>query len=343
METRKIQQVGGGTYTVSIPISWAEEHEVEAGETAYLYTHRDGSLVVRWSEREENALGAVDVDLAGLGREGETVGSAEAAESAAAVATRTLDAAYAAGFERITLHTADDTQRKAIADRARTLIGVDVAEQSDAHVAVRWLLEAGSLSIEQSVRQLRFVAASMFDAAMATFTGATAEAGYITDRTEETDRLARLVERRFTRVLTLFEELDRLDASRPRLFAGYRTARELERMATEAAEIARAVDRLGAAASTELSDEIRTVGEAAREAVETASDTVTDGGSPSTAQRASERAAAATEHARALQRTIAEKQPTDAILLTRVLGSVRRTARAAETLGGVALQQRVRE
>ncbi|MFC6736897.1 AbrB/MazE/SpoVT family DNA-binding domain-containing protein, partial [Halolamina salina] len=62
METRKIQQVGGGTYTVSIPISWAEEHGVEAGETAYLYTHRDGSLIVRWGEREETALGAVDVE-----------------------------------------------------------------------------------------------------------------------------------------------------------------------------------------------------------------------------------------------------------------------------------------
>jgi hypothetical protein len=26
METRKIQKVGGGTYTVSIPAQWAKEH-----------------------------------------------------------------------------------------------------------------------------------------------------------------------------------------------------------------------------------------------------------------------------------------------------------------------------
>jgi phosphate uptake regulator len=337
METRKVQQVGGGTYTVSIPISWAEEHGVEAGETAYLYTHCDGSLVVRWGEREENALGAVDVDLAGLGT------GDDPHASSVAVATRTLDAAYAAGFDRITFHTEDDAQRDAITDRARTLVGVDVAEQSDAHVAVQWLLEAGSLSIEQSVRQLRFVAASMFDAAMATFTGATAEAGYITDRIEETDRLARLIERRFARALTLFEELDRLDASRSRLFAGYRTARELERVATEAAVIARAVDRLEPAASTELTDEIRTAGEAAREAVETATDTVTDGCSPATAQRALDRAGAVAEHARALQDTVADENPTDTVLLTRVLDSVRRTGRSAETLGGIALQRSVRQ
>jgi phosphate uptake regulator len=339
METRKVQQVGGGTYTVSIPISWAEEHGIKAGETAYLYTHRDGSLVVRWGEREENALGAVAVDLAEFGADG----SRGSTGSAATVATRTLDAAYAAGFDRITLHTEDDAQREAITDRARTLVGVGVAEQTDAHVSVKWLLEAGSLSIEQSVRQLRFVAASMFDAAMATFTGATAEAGYITDRAEETDRLGRLIERRFTRALMLFEELDRLDATRPQLFAGYRTARELERVATEAAAIARAVERLEPAASTALADEIRTAGEATREAVETATDAVTDGGSPATAQRASERATAATEHARALQRTVAEEQPTDAVLLTRVLDSVRRTARGAETLGGIALQRSVRQ
>ena len=50
METRKIQQVGGGTYTVSIPAQWAKEHDIEATSTAYLYTYRDGSLVVRWND-----------------------------------------------------------------------------------------------------------------------------------------------------------------------------------------------------------------------------------------------------------------------------------------------------
>ena len=330
METRKVQQVGGGTYTVSIPISWAEEHGIEAGETAYLYTHRDGSLVVRWGEREENGLGAVDVDLRGTSSDG------------AAVAARTLDAAYTAGFERVTLHTADDEQRASITDRARTLIGVDVAEESETGVTVRWLLDASDLPVGQSVRQLRFVAGSMFDAAMATFPGATAEAGYITDRTEETDRLTRLVERRFTRAMVLFAELDRLDATRPRLFAQYRTARELERVGSEAAEIARAVERLGPTDSADLADEIRRVGESVGEAIETAADSVTDGGSTATAREVLNQATTAAEEARTLQRTVATQEPSDALLLTRVIDSVLRTAQSAEIVGEIALQRTVR-
>ncbi|QKY19114.1 phosphate uptake regulator PhoU [Halolamina sp. CBA1230] len=328
METRKVQQVGGGTYTVSIPISWAEEHEIQAGGTAYLYTHCDGSLVVRWGEREEGTLGAVDVDLDG--------------RHDGAVATRTLNAAYTTGFERITLHTTDAAQREAIRDRARTLVGVDVAEESDEHVEVGWLLDASGLSIDQSVRQLRFVAGSMFDAALATFAGATAEAGYITDRTEETDRLARLVERQFTRAMVLFEELDRLDATRPQLFAQYRATRELERVAADAAEIGRAVRQSGPAASTELAEEIQTVGDEVHEAVEAAADTVTDGGSTATAHEALDRAGAATEEARRLHRTVATEEPPSAVLFTRVLDGVLRIAGHAKAIGEVALERAVR-
>lgn len=331
METRKVQQVGGGTYTVSIPISWAEEHQIEAGGTAYLYTHRDGSLVVRWGEREEHTLGAVDVDLDGIaGRSDDTV------------ATRTLNAAYAAGFDRITLHTTDAARREAVRDRARTLVGVDVDEESDEHVEVRWLLDGNGLSVDQSVRQLRFVAGSMFDAALATFAGATAEAGYITERTEETDRLSRLVERQFTRAMVLFEELDRLDATRSQLFAQYRTARELERVAADAAEIARAVRQSDPAASTELAEEIRTVGEEVHEAVEAAADTAIDGGSSATAHEALDRADAAVEETRRLRRTVADEEPSSAVLFTRVLDGVFHTARHAESIAEIALEGAVR-
>lgn len=321
-----MQQVGGGTYTVSIPISWAEEHGLEAGETAYLYTHRDGSLVVRWGDREERAFGGVDVELD---------------DRAGAAAARTLDAAYGAGFDRITFHTTAASQRESIAERARTLIGVDVTEESDSHVEVRWLLEADDLSIQQSVRQLRFVAASMHEAAMATVAGATAEAEYIVDRTEETDRLRRLIERRFTRALVSFEELDRLGASRPRLFAGYRTARELDRVAAEAAGIARAVDRLGPAESSELVEEIRAAGVDAREAVEAATDAVTDGGSTATVHELRDRAGATAESTRELHGAVAAADPPDAVLLTRVLDGVRRTVGHARAIGAIAGERTV--
>ncbi|KPN31250.1 hypothetical protein SY89_01993 [Halolamina pelagica] len=217
-----------------------------------------------------------------------------------------------------------------------------MAEEAEGHVTVRWLLDAGELSIHQSVRQLRFVAASMHEAAMASVAGATAEAEYITDRIEETDRIRRLIERLYTRAMVLFDELDRLDATRPRLFAGYRTAYELDCVAREAAEIAQAVDRLGPAASTDLVEEIRGVGADAREAVEAATDAVTDGGSTTTVQDVLDGADATAESTRTLQETVATADPPDAVLLTRVLDGVRRTVRHAESVGEIALGRRVR-
>jgi len=46
METRKLQEVGGGTFTVSIPRAWAENNGFEVGMELQLYTHRDGSILV---------------------------------------------------------------------------------------------------------------------------------------------------------------------------------------------------------------------------------------------------------------------------------------------------------
>ena len=92
METRKIQKVGGGTYTVSIPAQWAKEHNIEAASTAYLHTHHDGSLVVRWNEKDQSELAATQIELA---------------DADPRVAERMLYAAYMAGFKRITLRAQD--------------------------------------------------------------------------------------------------------------------------------------------------------------------------------------------------------------------------------------------
>jgi len=64
MDTRKLQQVGGGTFTVSIPKEWATDHALEAGAEVHLYTHADGSVVVRSAERDGGRLDAVSVELA---------------------------------------------------------------------------------------------------------------------------------------------------------------------------------------------------------------------------------------------------------------------------------------
>lgn len=314
METRKVQQVGGGTYTVSIPVEWAQEHDVEAGGTAYLYTHRDGSLVVRWNEKEHSDLAATRIALS---------------DSAPRVARRMLREAYAAGFKRITLRARDglaSEQRRAIDACARRLTGVEVVEESDSQVTVQGVLDASDVSVRQSTLQLRFVALSAHEAATRFIGGESAEADRIVDRSDEADRIFRLVTRHFNRSLLELAELDQLGVTRPQLFDYYVTARQLERIAGQAVRIARCAQRTDHAVSADLLSEVNSIGADTRDVVEAASDAVINGASTDAAHSALDRGEQVIRAARTLDRELVERASEDAYVLTRVLDSLVRTA-----------------
>lgn len=275
METRKIQKVGGGTYTVSIPVHWADEYDIEAGVTVYLYTHLDGSLIVRSQEKEHSALAAVDIDL----------------DNPDPSATeRILRAAYTAGFKRITLNAPGgftQDQHRVINNTIRDLTGVEIAEQTDTHTTVQGLLDARDVSIRQSILQLRFITLSMHEAAMAAFTGDTEEVQYISQRDNEADRLYELISRQFNRSLVDFEDLDQLGVTHAELFRYFLTARQLERVADHAAKIAAVVHRMDSEWSidNELLLEVAALAKDSRQIVESASDAVANQSSISTSQR----------------------------------------------------------
>ncbi|SEW14628.1 phosphate signaling complex PhoU family protein [Halobacterium jilantaiense] len=325
METRKVQQVGGGTYTVSIPVHWANEHGVGAGDTAYLYPHSDGSLVVRWAERDHSALAATTVDLDG--------GTPAAAE-------RALDAAYTAGFKRIELRAAgglDDEQRRAIVDRARTLSGVGVTEEDDSAVVVQGLLDAGDVSIRQSVLQLRFSALSVHEQATAALAAAVPDVDRVLDRTRESDRLARLVARQANRALVDRSVLDALGLSRRRLAEYAVAARQLDRVAGHAAGVSRRVrdcDGLTEDVAAELSD----LGEVARDVVDDATDALVDGGDREAAQTVHDRAGAVAAEGERVEQALVEREAAASTHLVRVLDHLLRTAACGERVAAAALR-----
>jgi phosphate uptake regulator len=330
METRKIQRVGGGTYTVSIPVDWAENHEIEAGGTAYLYTHRDGSLVVRWDEKENSELAAVEIDLDGADP---------------SVAKRTLTAAYTAGFKRILLRDRAGMaaeQRRAIESRVRGLTGLDVVEEGDHHVAVREMLDASDVSIRQSTIQLQFVVTSMYEAAMDLLTGETTEPDRVIGRRSEVDRIFRLVERHLHRSLSDLAELDQLGMTRSELFEYYTAARQLERIADRAVEIARRERRTEHAVSEELSAELRKLGADTRRGIESAAEAVINGAPRETVHSILDRCEGIVEETRRLDRALARRDPADAYRLSRVLNDVVRIAEHGRNIASVRLRASLR-
>jgi phosphate uptake regulator len=263
METRKLQRVGGGTYTVSIPKEWATSRGLEAGTAVNLHTHLDGSIVVRSPEMDRGRVESIDV---AVGDDPQTV-------------RQLLRATQTAGFEQVTLVTdgsfSTDTVR-AVRSFVRGFVGAELVDERDGVLVVRSLLDAADVSVRQSVVQLQFVALSVHGRATDSLTGdttgdTTGEHEKLRERAAEADRLCEMVSRHLNRTLVSFEELDRLGLDRPALFDYYETAHHLGEVAAEGVTVGGTAARLSDPLSTAASEEFRDLADATRAVVDDAS------------------------------------------------------------------------
>ena len=342
METRKLQKVGGSTYSVSLPKEWATDHHLEAGMPIHLYPHTDGSLVVRSAAQDGEPLGATTITLPSA--------DTDAVE-------RTLRAAYVVGYDAVTLVAPEGAELTAderrIARRlVRTMVGLSVVEETPDRIVVENLLDAAEVSIRQSVIQLRFTALSMHRAAVervacdvddgvAQHAPDEAVADPLDERDDEADRLFEMLTRHANRSLVDFEEVDALDVRRSELFDALVVARQLERVADHAVRIGSLADRMDAAVDDGPLAELRPLADAARGVVETATTAALDG-SVELALEALDQRNRVVDDALALDRTLFERAPPDAYALSRVLASLDRTAECGGNVARVALRASVR-
>jgi phosphate uptake regulator len=328
METRKIQKVGSGTFTVSLPKEWAESEGITTGTVVNLHTHLDGLLVVQTQEHEDATSEQVTLHVDHDDAEG---------------LEQVVRAAYAAGTRTVTLEAADaftTEQRQRVGAVVRSLVGVTVVEETDARMTIRTLLDPNEVSIRQSVRQLLFLTLSMHRDATAALTddGVT---GAFTDRDDQADRTYAMVERHFSRGLARLDEVDALGLARPQLFELYVTARELERVADHAERIADVAATADAESSSTVASEIAATAETARGAVEDAVSVVVDGSGVETATAALDARDRVREDVASLDRRLFEAESAD-YRLTHALDSVRRTAEHAGNIAETGLQTAIR-
>jgi len=325
MDSRKIQTVGGGTYTVSLPKAWAEDHGLEAGSTVDLHTHRDGVLVVE-ARDPDDAIERVRISVDDVEPE---------------PLEQRFRAAYAAGASAVRFETDTgftDPQRRRIETVARAMTGVTVAEETAEAITVRTLLDPAEVSIGQSVRQLSFVSLSMHRDAVA---GLSTDRGTdLGDRDEQADRLAAMVDRHVGRAVARLDEVDALGQSRPELLDLSRTARELERVADHAERIADAATAVQAPVP-ETVDALEAIAQTAQGVVEDAVRVVVDGAEVETASAALRARDRVRERAEAVESHHFAAGDTE-YHLVRVLDSLRRTAEHGGNVAEIGLRTAVR-
>ncbi|MCT9094677.1 AbrB/MazE/SpoVT family DNA-binding domain-containing protein [Haloarchaeobius sp. HME9146] len=267
METRKLQTVGGGTYTVSIPKDWARENSLESGTEVYLFTHTDGSIIVRSTKRDTDDLADASIGIDGTDP---------------ALVTRALRAAHAIGFETVTLTPGEsftDEQRRTARSLVGDLVGTEVLVESAEEITVQNLLSAADVSVRQSVVQLQFVVLSINRTATTAFTDGREDVhDQLRDRADDAERLAGMVARHFNRSLVSLGEVDRLGISRPELFDYYDTARQLESVAAMAVDLARVSEHLTEPLPETVAADVHDVADATRQVVDDAATAVLKGG-----------------------------------------------------------------
>lgn len=324
METRKIQQVGGGTYTVSVPREWADSEGVSQGDGVNLHAHLDGVLVVEACDRDEDPIGSVSVSV-----------DAVAPEHAA----RLLQAAYAAGYDEVTLTASGgltEDQRDAVTSTARTLAGATVSTNSPGAITVHVLLDSDEISIRQTIRQLSFTALSACRDAVAVAIGDTDPSGFAASE-RQTGRLYAIAERSFSRALARLDEMDALGYPRPALFELTSTAHHLNRVTECADRIAAAGRNSEDALDTQYTSEVEALAEQALSVVDRAVDGVLSDEGIEEACRAIATYQAVREEATAMDRRLfADSNAT--YRLARVLDGVREVADQGERIANRGLQ-----
>lgn len=322
---RRVQLTGGSTYTVSLPKEWATEHGIDSGSVVHLHSRRDRLLLT--SADDDDSRGETRI----------VAGDREPADL-----SRTVSAAYVAGCETIEVVQPDRTQRRAIREAVRGLVGIEVHAEDEDRLVARTMLDVGDLSPEQTLVQMELTALTMHEEAVDAVASADAEAARRVQRQDDAvDRLFGLVCREFQRSL-VDVDVSRGDAGLT-TFEYYTCARQIERVADHAEAIASVAERIEDAPPEDVSSQLDELAESSRSIVRRARSGLLDGAEPSTLGTVVADAEAVTDDAAALDRELYERGLSEGYLLGSVLESVARTAEYGVNVAEAGLQAALRE
>lgn len=329
MTTRKIQKVNQGTFTISIPPDWARAEGIDKGEKVDVFTHVDGTLTVQPRNRKTDPTGEVSIEIQNNGSEH---------------VRQALLAAYTAGYSDVTLTRKkgfSDDQVSAARDLVWALAGASITTDEEQKISIQILMDSGEISVPQLVRQISFVALSMYQTVMVAMVN-NEPVSHLDDRDEQVNRLYSLIDRSFVRSLSRLDEVDELGIPRPELFKHWSTARDLERVADHAKEIGTLVQDLNCSQNSEYVSRLKELAEQTRYIVDRAVDCVLNEGQIDAGYEALSLRMEARKRRKELDRRLFEESTAD-YRLARILDSVWQISEHGGNIAERGLQERIRK
>ncbi|MFC7081853.1 phosphate signaling complex PhoU family protein [Halorussus caseinilyticus] len=329
--SRKVQSVGGSSFTVSLPKEWATDHGLEAGNEVFLYPHEDGTLILRTCERSDGTT-APDLSVDDLSEDR---------------LPWVVYALYVAGEDRFTLRTTDrftSAERRAITTAGNDLVGLEVDDESTDAVTFRSMRRSERLSVGQTVLNLRYVALSMHRSATnALFDADSDRAREVLQQPEDVDRQFALVSRCVERRIGLPRGPNRPNVDRRTALDYYAIARELEGVASCAERIAAVALELDDPPTGTAESELADYARRSRTVVERAVEATINGREPETAYDALDRCETLAEDFDLLERPSYDADEIDSYYAALLFDALDRTADHGGRIAERALKMGLRE
>lgn len=154
-ETRKVQQVGGSTLTVSLPKEWTEDIGLTAGDEVTFEWTQDGPLTVSGNGEKDTLPTSCIIDADSCEQDG--------------MLTRMIVGAYILGYESLEIVADEGLTREETNDIHRVmrrLNGVSIVSEEPEKVVIHNFMDVSKSSIYVVMRRLYTTVLHMLDSAV---------------------------------------------------------------------------------------------------------------------------------------------------------------------------------
>jgi phosphate uptake regulator len=264
-ETRKLQFTGGSTYILSLPKRWITQNQLGKGS------------VIKLREEEGGLLSIIPNDIATQQKPNEAYIKVTPKDSPDSVIRKTIST-YLLGYNMIHIKAKDQKQlsakqRQQVKDFSRRmLVGTEIVTDTLQELTLQVLLSYPELSVQNALRRMSIITASMHKDAMTALKGLDhQQAKGVITTDNEVDRFSLYIVRQLKTAIESPRIIKEIGLQNARDCLGYRlVTKSVERTADHAANIAENVLSLKRRLGTETLEKLETMSNIAISMFETA-------------------------------------------------------------------------
>ena len=231
---RKIQFVGGSTYTLSLPKKWVDELNLKTGDPVFIIKNANKSLSILSAEISQSKIAKSKA----------VISQKEVAES---IQCKVI-AMYLAGYQIIEIQSKEGKiqlkHKEAIRDLVRrNMVGTEIVESTSESIKIQILTSLAELSVNDAMKRMLILTITMHRQVIDALRGMDTELGEeITHLDDEVDRFSLYILRNLTLAVDYERILHDIGLKKPSDCISYIiVVRLIERVADNAVSIASGV------------------------------------------------------------------------------------------------------